>query len=108
MGPRPLRYLAAVLALAAVYFVAAKLGLRMAPVAAQEVSPVWPPSGIALAAILLFGYRIWPGVAFGWVCCCWRRRSRTAGFGGTTGRAAGWPTRFGRAWRGAADVCWPY
>ncbi len=26
---------------------------------------VWPPAGIALAAILLFGYRFWPGVAVG-------------------------------------------
>ena len=26
---------------------------------------VWPPAGIALAAILLFGYRFWPGVALG-------------------------------------------
>ncbi|MEI7728742.1 MAG: MASE1 domain-containing protein [Verrucomicrobiota bacterium] len=26
---------------------------------------VWPPAGIALAAILLFGYRFWPGVVFG-------------------------------------------
>src|SRR6185503_16689059 len=26
---------------------------------------VWPPTGIALAALLLFGYRLWPGVALG-------------------------------------------
>ncbi|HKA05843.1 MAG TPA: MASE1 domain-containing protein [Gemmataceae bacterium] len=64
MGPRPLRYVAAVLALAAVYFAAAKLGLRMA-LDVQEVSPVWPPTGIALAAILLFGFRVWPGIALG-------------------------------------------
>lgn len=30
-----------------------------------NVSLVWPPAGIALAAILLFGYRFWPGVAIG-------------------------------------------
>ena len=30
-----------------------------------KVSLVWPPSGIALASILLFGYRFWPGVFFG-------------------------------------------
>ncbi len=33
-----------------------------------EVALVWPPAGIALAAILLFGYRMWWGVALGaWV-----------------------------------------
>jgi len=30
-----------------------------------SVALVWPPAGIALAAILLFGYRFWPGVALG-------------------------------------------
>jgi integral membrane sensor domain MASE1 len=52
------------LALAAVYIAAAKLGLTMAFVAAQ-VSPVWPPTGIAIAAVLLLGYRVWPGIWLG-------------------------------------------
>jgi len=65
MGHRPLRYVAAVLALAVVYFAAARLGLSMAPLAVEQVSPVWPPTGIALAAILVFGYRLWPGIALG-------------------------------------------
>ena len=30
-----------------------------------NASPVWPPSGIAFAAILLLGYRVWPGIAIG-------------------------------------------
>jgi PAS domain S-box-containing protein len=50
--------------LAAVYFGAAKLGLAMAFVA-EQVTAVWPPTGIALAALLLFGYRAWPGIALG-------------------------------------------
>jgi PAS domain S-box-containing protein len=50
--------------LAAVYFGAAKLGLTMAFVA-EQVTAVWPPTGIALAALLLFGYRAWPGIALG-------------------------------------------
>src|SRR5262245_37056900 len=50
--------------LAAVYFGAAKLGLTMAFVA-EQVTAVWPPTGIALAALLLFGYRLWPGIALG-------------------------------------------
>ena len=52
------------LAFAAIYIAAARLGLTMAFVAAQ-VSPVWPPTGIAIAAVLLLGYRVWPGIWLG-------------------------------------------
>ena len=55
---------ALVLLLAAVYFGAAKFGFLMA-YTARQVSVIWPPTGIALAAILLFGYRAWPGIALG-------------------------------------------
>jgi PAS domain S-box-containing protein len=51
-------------AVAAIYFVAAKLGLSMA-LLAEQVSLVWPATGFALAAVLLFGYRVWPGIALG-------------------------------------------
>src|SRR5262245_2594759 len=50
--------------LAAVYFGAAKLGLTMAFVA-EQVTAVWPPTGIALAALLFFGYRVWPAITLG-------------------------------------------
>ncbi|HEU5393934.1 MAG TPA: MASE1 domain-containing protein, partial [Candidatus Methylomirabilis sp.] len=50
--------------LATVYFGAATLGLSLA-VTHPNVSLVWPPTGIALAALLLFGYRLWPGIAVG-------------------------------------------
>jgi signal transduction histidine kinase/integral membrane sensor domain MASE1 len=49
---------------ALVYFGAARFGLSFA-VVAEQVSPVWPPSGIALAALLVLGYRAWPGVWLG-------------------------------------------
>jgi integral membrane sensor domain MASE1 len=55
---------AAILVLAAVYFVAAKLGLRLAFVNASATA-VWPPTGIALAVLLLIGPRVWPGVFVG-------------------------------------------
>jgi len=58
------RYLAQVVALAAVYYGAAKLGLELAFETAS-VTAVWPPTGIALAALVLGGYRLWPGVALG-------------------------------------------
>jgi signal transduction histidine kinase len=50
--------------LAVVYHLAARLGLKMAYVQ-SNTSPVWPPTGIALAALLLFGYKLWPGVTLG-------------------------------------------
>ena len=53
---------AAVLAL--VYFVAGKLALKLAFLHASA-SPVWPPTGIALAALLLLGYRVWPAIFIG-------------------------------------------
>ncbi|HEX9705335.1 MAG TPA: MASE1 domain-containing protein [Gemmatimonadales bacterium] len=50
--------------LAAVYFVAAKLGLRLAFVHASATA-VWPPTGITLAAFLLLGVRVWPAILVG-------------------------------------------
>src|SRR6478736_1498416 len=64
MPVRPFPYLAGVLALAGVYFGAARLGLSLAFLA-EQVTVVWPPTGIALAAVLLFGPRVWPGIALG-------------------------------------------
>src|SRR5881398_2500382 len=46
------------------YFIAGKLGLMLASLHASA-SPVWPPAGIALAALLLFGYRAWPAIFVG-------------------------------------------
>lgn len=50
--------------LAVVYFVAAKLGLRLAFVN-PSATAVWPPTGIALAAFLIFGARVWPAIFVG-------------------------------------------
>lgn len=49
---------------AVVYYAAARVGMLM-EFAQTQASPVWPPSGIALAALLLLGHRIWPAVAVG-------------------------------------------
>ena len=46
------------------YFLAGKLGLKMAFVHPSSTA-VWPPTGIALAALLVFGYRVWPGIFLG-------------------------------------------
>jgi integral membrane sensor domain MASE1 len=57
-------YAAKILCLAAVYYGATKLGLSLA-FASPSVIAVWPPTGIALAALVLWGYRLWPGIALG-------------------------------------------
>jgi signal transduction histidine kinase len=44
------------------YWLAARLSLSLALVHGQ-VTPVWPPTGIALVAFLLIGRRAWPAVA---------------------------------------------
>src|SRR3989440_12133110 len=50
--------------LAIIYVIAGKIGLNLASLHASA-SPVWPPAGIALAALLLFGYRVWPAIFIG-------------------------------------------
>src|SRR5437764_12227963 len=50
--------------LSVIYFIAGKLGLMLASLHASA-SPVWPPAGIALAALLLLGYRAWPAIFIG-------------------------------------------
>ena len=49
---------------AALYWIGARLGLRLAFVN-HNVTAVWPPTGIAVAAFFLFGSRVWPGVFAG-------------------------------------------
>jgi signal transduction histidine kinase len=46
------------------YWIAARLSLELALVRGQ-VTPIWPPTGIAVVSILLLGRRIWPAVALG-------------------------------------------
>jgi signal transduction histidine kinase len=50
--------------LAVIYFAVGKFGLMLASLHASA-SPVWPSTGIALAATLLFGYRVWPAIFIG-------------------------------------------
>jgi len=61
---RGLPYLGQVGLFALVYFIAAKLSLLLA-IPPGYATAVWPPSGIALAIMLLFGGRLWPGIWLG-------------------------------------------
>jgi diguanylate cyclase (GGDEF)-like protein len=61
---RSLKHFARLLIVCGAYFGLAKAGLAFA-FANQSVTSVWPPTGFALAVILIWGYRMWPGVAAG-------------------------------------------
>ena len=59
-----LKKFAILASVAIVYFAAGKLGLYFASFSASS-SAIWPPSGIAFAALLLLGSQIWPAVFIG-------------------------------------------
>ncbi len=61
---RPWPNWAVALILAACYLFSAKLGLRLALINASATA-VWAPTGIALAALLVWGRRVWPGIFIG-------------------------------------------
>jgi integral membrane sensor domain MASE1 len=52
-----------VLVLVAAYYGAAKLGQTLRYTA--SVSAIWPPAGLGIAALYLWGLRWWPGVLLG-------------------------------------------
>lgn len=58
---KPTGYFATLLTIAVVNYLGASLGRLMA-IPPGNVTPVWPPSGLALAALLILGHRYWPGV----------------------------------------------
>ena len=55
------RYVGALVLVGATYYVGARVGLTLSLVE-RNVTPLWPPTGIAVAAFLLVGRWLWPGV----------------------------------------------
>jgi integral membrane sensor domain MASE1 len=45
------------------YVIAGKLGQATTNIRSSNLGPVWPAYGVALAAFLGYGYRVWPGIA---------------------------------------------
>ncbi|MBB5804376.1 integral membrane sensor domain MASE1 [Saccharothrix ecbatanensis] len=64
LSPRLGRYALHLLLVAAGYYLGARLGLLQALVN-DQVTPLWPPTGVAVLALVLGGLRMWPGVAVG-------------------------------------------
>ncbi|MBW3702766.1 hypothetical protein DTB58_00925 [Streptomyces griseus] len=59
-------YVAQILGVAGAYYLVGHLGLmRQVVVDGAVVTPLWPPTGIALASLLCLGVRVWPGIALG-------------------------------------------
>ena len=56
-----------IIAIACTYFLFGLLGLELA-IPPSQAGALWPPAGIALASMLLYGPRIWPGIFIGNFC----------------------------------------
>jgi PAS domain S-box-containing protein len=64
VAPRALQnYLSYVVIVFLVYLIAGKLGQATTNIRSSNLGPVWPAYGVAVAAILLCGYRVWIGIA---------------------------------------------
>jgi len=57
------KYLVQITIVFVAYFAAGKLGQATANIRSSNLGPVWPAYGIALAALLLYGYRVWVGIS---------------------------------------------
>ncbi len=64
VSPRTAKKIGLNILLALVYVLAGKFGLHFASLN-ESVSAIWPSTGIAIAAIILFGYEMWPGILLG-------------------------------------------
>jgi len=111
--PSALQQVGELIVLFVAYVLSARLGLMISPVSGFATL-VWPPTGIALAALLLRGVRLWPAVMLGAVVAnAWNGASLWAAMGIGIGNAlesivAAWLlTRVARIHRGLdrlADV----
>ena len=61
---RPTLYAIAVGLVAGAYYLAGRLGLELGYLDGA-VTAVWPPAGVGLAALFLYGIRLWPGIVIG-------------------------------------------
>ena len=59
-----MRYAGAVAAVSAAYYVAGRIGLELAYLDGA-VAALWPPAGLGLAVLFLYGTRLWPGIVIG-------------------------------------------
>ena len=65
--PLTIKNLSLIPLFALVFFLLGVLGLQLQS-SQTGVSPIWPASGWTLACLLLYGFRLWPGVLLGMIC----------------------------------------
>ena len=61
----PARFYALIAGIAGLYFLGGRVGLEVFGLLHPSASAVWPPTGVAIAALLVFGHRVWPAVFVG-------------------------------------------
>lgn len=59
------KYIAQIVFVFLAFLIAGKLGQAVTNIRSGNIGPVWPAYGVALAAILLYGYRVWLGIFVG-------------------------------------------
>jgi signal transduction histidine kinase/integral membrane sensor domain MASE1 len=57
-------YASSIVLVALAYYLAGRLGLELAYLDGA-VAAVWPPAGLGLAVLFLYGLRLWPGIVIG-------------------------------------------
>ena len=62
--PRLAKQIGTIAGIAVLYVLAARMGLQLGTISGFATL-VWPPTGIAIVALLLGGYRLWPGIFLG-------------------------------------------
>ena len=63
-GTDPRRYAAALAVVAVAYYLAGRIGLELAYLDGA-VAALWPPAGLGLAVLFLYGVRLWPAIVIG-------------------------------------------
>ena len=63
-GTDPRRYVAALVVVAVAYYLAGRIGLELAYLDGA-VAALWPPAGVGLAVLFLYGVRLWPAIVIG-------------------------------------------
>ena len=64
IGPDPGRYIATLVIVAGLYYIAGRIGLELAYLDGA-VAALWPPAGVGLAVLFLYGVRLWPAIVVG-------------------------------------------
>src|SRR3954467_14863287 len=63
-GADPVRYAGALVLVTAAYYLVGRVGLELAYLNGA-VAALWPPAGLGLAVLFLYGVRLWPGIVVG-------------------------------------------